>query len=112
MFRIARNLVIDYHRTRVRTDDPVPLTDLLARNASQDVALAVNQALGALPDVERDVFLMREVSGLSYDEIASVCDLTPEAVRSRLYRTRLELRERLEAPIATHRIGRMRLSDR
>lgn len=112
MFRIARNLVIDYHRNRARAVQPVPLSDLVARNASQDVTLAVNQALGTLPDLDRDVFLMREISGLSYDEIATVCDLTPEAVRARLYRTRLALRERLEAPIATHRGRTMRLSGR
>ena len=71
--------------------------------ATQDVSLAVNEALATLSDVDRDVFLFREVGGLGYEEIASVCDLTVDAVRSRIHRTRLQLRELLAGPIASHR---------
>ena len=63
----------------------------------------MTQALAVLPDVDRDVFLMREVGGLNYDEIAEACDLTPDAVRSPLQRTRLQLREHLARPIAAWR---------
>ena len=38
---------------------------------------------------------MREAGGLSYDEIALACDLTPDAVRSRLHRARQQLRAML-----------------
>jgi len=48
-----------------------------------------------------DVFLMREVAGLGYQEIAAACDLSPDAVRSRIHRTRLQLRQQLATPIAT-----------
>jgi DNA-directed RNA polymerase specialized sigma24 family protein len=43
------------------------------------------------------VFLLKEVGGLSYSEIADACDLTVDAVRSRLHRTRLILRAALGA---------------
>jgi RNA polymerase sigma-70 factor (ECF subfamily) len=112
LFRIARNLVIDYHRRRRRTPLAVSVTAAGERSASQDVVLAVNEALEALSDVDRDVFLMREVAGLAYDEIASACDLTVDAVRSRIHRTRLRLRDDLAAPIATHRTSTMRQSGR
>jgi RNA polymerase sigma-70 factor (ECF subfamily) len=103
LFRVARNLALDHHRHRRRhPESPVP-QDEAARPATQDVELAVNEALDLLPDVDRDVFLMREVAGLGYDEIAQVCDLTPDAVRSRLYRTRMQLREQLARPIAAWR---------
>lgn len=111
LFRIARNLVIDYHRQRRRTPVAVPVT-AAEHPASQDVVLAVNEALAALPDIDRDVFLMREVAGLGYDEIAGACDLTVDAVRSRIHRARLRLREDLAAPIATHRTSTMRQSGR
>lgn len=111
VFRIARNLVIDYHRQRQRTPVAIPITTG-ARSASQDVVLAVNEALAALSDIDRDVFLMREVAGLSYDEIARACDLTVDAVRSRIHRARLRLREDLAAPIATQRTSTMRQSGR
>ena len=103
LFRIARNLVIDYHRRRHRAPLTVTLDHAGQRPASQDVSAAVNQALGTLADLDRDVFLMREVAGLGYDEIANVCDLSPDAVRSRIHRTRLRLRQDLAAPIARHR---------
>jgi RNA polymerase sigma-70 factor (ECF subfamily) len=112
LFAIARNLVIDYHRHRQRTPMTVSLDDSGRRPPSQDVAAAVNEALGALTDLDRDVFLMREVAGLSYDEIARACELTADAVRSRIHRTRLRLRQDLAAPIATHRVSTLTLRDR
>ncbi|HXT29625.1 MAG TPA: RNA polymerase sigma factor [Vicinamibacterales bacterium] len=101
LFRIARNLALDHHRQHHRRPEPATLVADPSRPASQDVNAAVNQALAALPAVDRDVFLLREVAGLGYDEIARACELTPDAVRSRIHRARLQLRERLAAPIAT-----------
>ena len=108
LFRIARNLALDHHRSRRRQPEPAPLTMEPTRSASQDVSAAVNEALASLPPVDRDVFVMREVAGLGYEEIAAACELTPDAVRSRLHRTRLLLREQLAAPIATCRTAAMR----
>jgi RNA polymerase sigma-70 factor (ECF subfamily) len=101
LFRIARNLALDHHRKRLRHPEPTALVDEPTRSSSQDVSLAVNEALASLQAVDRDVFLMREVAGLGYEEIAGACELTPDAVRSRIHRTRLQLRDRLAAPIAT-----------
>lgn len=103
LFRIARNLVLDHHRTRARHPKSSALTDQGTRPAHQDVSTAVNEALAALPALDRDVFLMREVAGLGYEEIAEACELTPDAVRSRIHRTRVQLRDQLAAPIATSR---------
>lgn len=112
LFHIARNLALDHHRKRLRQPEPSALAEEGARLASQDVDLAVNEALAALPDLDRDVFLMREVVGLGYDEIARACGLTPDAVRSRIHRARLRLREQLASPIATRRTIPMRHSGR
>jgi RNA polymerase sigma-70 factor (ECF subfamily) len=101
IFRIARNLVLDHHRHGRRHPAPAELTGEPSRAPSQDVNLAVNEALESLPALDRDVFLMREVAGLGYDEIAAACDLTADAVRSRIHRARLQLRQQLSAPIAT-----------
>jgi RNA polymerase sigma-70 factor (ECF subfamily) len=101
IFRIARNLAIDHgrrHEVRRTANTPAPVET--AGPAGQDTALIVNEALAALDPLDRDVFLLREVVGLSYAEVAAACDLTVNAVRSRIHRARLELRERLRAPIA------------
>ena len=79
------------------------MDDEATRPPHQDVSTAVNEALAALPALDRDVFLMREVAGLGYEEIAEACELTPDAVRSRIHRTRVQLRDQLAAPIATSR---------
>jgi RNA polymerase sigma-70 factor, ECF subfamily len=112
LFSIARNLALDHRRKRVRQPSPVALVDEDARPPTQDVDFAVNQALARLDDLDRDVFLMREVVGLGYQEIAAACGLTPDAVRSRIYRARLELRGQLAAPIAARRTIPMRHSGR
>jgi RNA polymerase sigma-70 factor (ECF subfamily) len=103
IFRIARNLVIDHHRRQARTPNVAPESAARPRPATQDVGVAVNEALARLPVLDRDVFLLREVGGLGYAEIAATCDLTPDAVRNRIHRARLQLRETLATPIATHR---------
>ena len=112
LFQIARNLALDHHRTGQRRPPIEPLTDMAVRPASQETSVEVNAALASLADVDRDVFLMREVAGLVYDEIASACGLTPDAVRSRIHRARLELRERLSGQIAARRMTPMRRSGR
>jgi RNA polymerase sigma-70 factor (ECF subfamily) len=112
LFHIARNLALDHHRARVRRPEPLALADEGTRSPSQDVDLAVNEALAALPELDRDVFLMREVAGLGYEEIGKACGLTLDAVRSRIHRARLQLRHALAAPIATRRTIPMRLSGR
>jgi RNA polymerase sigma-70 factor (ECF subfamily) len=103
LFRIARNLVLDHYPNRARRPEPFELLDVAVRPASQDVSAAVNAALAALPTIDRDVFLMREVAGLGYEEIGEACELTPDAVRSRIHRTRMQLRDQLAAPIAISR---------
>jgi RNA polymerase sigma-70 factor, ECF subfamily len=112
LFRIARNLALDHYRKHGRQPTPASLMHEESRPPSQEVDAAVKEALDALPDLDRDVFLMREMAGLGYDEIGRVCDLTPDAVRSRIHRTRLQLRSRLATPIATRRTIPMRQSGR
>jgi RNA polymerase sigma-70 factor, ECF subfamily len=109
IFRIARNLAIDHQRRQsIRHDEAAPPRAEDAVQAQQDTSLAVNGALAALDPLDRDVFLMREVAGLSYAEIAAACDLTVAAVRSRLHRARLDLRDRLQAPIGNARQAPLR----
>ena len=113
LFRIARNLALDHHRRHERlTTGHADLEVVVAppRDASQETRVALNQALATLDRLDRDLFLMREVAGLTYDEIARACDLTHDAVRSRLHRTRLRLRELLSSSITDLRAHPMRIA--
>ena len=108
LFRIARNVVLDHHRQQSRRPEvALEVTDRATR-ASQETTSALNQALSMLTELDRDVFLMREMSGLSYDEIANACELTPDAVRNRIHRARLQLRDALATTLRPLRTSRIR----
>jgi RNA polymerase sigma-70 factor (ECF subfamily) len=112
LFQIARNLALDHRRSRHRRPHAEALTDHAFRHASQETSAQVNQALAALSDLDRDVFLMRVVAGLGYDDIAHACGLTPDAVRNRIHRARLQLRLQLSGQIAARRAAPMRRTGR
>jgi RNA polymerase sigma-70 factor (ECF subfamily) len=95
IFRIARNLALNHRRDAGRRPATTELADVSHR-PPQETSLAMRQALDQLAPLDRDVFLLREVSGLSYGEIADSCDLTLDAVRSRLHRARQQLRAALQ----------------
>ena len=52
-------------------------------------------ALRELPPTLRTVFVLRDIEGLSTDQTAEVLNLSQTAVKARLWRVRLQLRERL-----------------
>ena len=55
----------------------------------------LSQALEELPPILRIVFVLRDVEGLSIKETTAILDLQPSAVKARLLRARLQLREKL-----------------
>ena len=55
----------------------------------------LSDALNELPDLERTIVWLKDVEGLSHAEIAAATESTVLAVRSRLHRARLRLRELL-----------------
>ncbi len=57
---------------------------------------AVQQAILELDGAQRQVVLLRDMEGFSYEEIADLLDLPLGTVRSRLHRAREELKRRLE----------------
>jgi len=86
LWKIARNLLIDFRRKRKpdvsldasEDEDDVPLVDQLTASEIgpakavelEDITKRVMRAVLTLPDVQRDVFLMRVQGDLSFSEIA------------------------------------------
>jgi len=109
LFRIARNLALNHLRDHRRQPATVEIEDR-SGPATQELSTALRQALAALPEIDRDIFLLRELAGLPYDEIGSTCGVTTDAVRSRLHRARQQLRQALGPTLDVHRQRGVRLA--
>ncbi len=104
LFRIAGHNAIDRLRAHrehadVTEEDPAA-SDLHspARSAEAgSLTAALAQALEALPPEQQRAWVLREMGGLHYDEIAAELALPASTVRGLLVRARRTLAERLEA---------------
>ena len=77
-----------------------PVTDW-SRDAEEkaldaELGQAIQQAADRLPEGYREVFLLKDVDGLSYEQIAEVTGDSIPAIKSRLHRARLALREAID----------------
>lgn len=83
------------------TSDETPETVL----AAQEIANAVNAAMQDLPEELRQAITLREIEGLSYDEIASAMQCPIGTVRSRIFRAREAISARIR-PLLEHQSGK------
>ena len=86
-------------RRAVSLDSDQPGDRRTRRDAPSDVRMDVAAAVGALPSAFRQVVVLREFSGLGYDQIAQLLGLPRGTVESRLFRARRRLRELLRGYI-------------
>lgn len=107
LYRITMNICIDFSRRKSLqlvplTDEEggeLPLPDLRAsvspeaalegRELSRELSAAIQQ----LSEAHREVLLLRDVSGLSYQEVGRMLSLEEGTVKSRLARARKSLRK-------------------
>jgi RNA polymerase sigma-70 factor (ECF subfamily) len=115
MYTIARNLCVDAsrrgkHRKAASLDAPIgedegsTLMDMVSDGAvgadgkaiQRELAIRMKQAIEALPEEQREIFLLREVSDLQFNEIAQVVGVSENTVKSRMRYALEKLREALE----------------
>jgi RNA polymerase sigma-70 factor (ECF subfamily) len=99
--RLCLNRLASPDRRVARGDDaladvPAPLPDAAAAVERAELDAALRQAIAELPEERRIVLVLRDLEGLSYEEIAEALALELNTVRSRLHRARQQLREKLE----------------
>jgi RNA polymerase sigma-70 factor, ECF subfamily len=100
--RLCLNRLASADRRLVRGDDAAlaaAATDeptAAARVERAELDAAVREAIAALPEERRIVVVLRDLEGLSYEEIAEVLELELGTVRSRLHRARMDLKAKLE----------------
>lgn len=66
---------------------------------SKEIAQTVNQAMDELPEDLRTAITLREIEGMSYEDIANAMQCPIGTVRSRIFRAREAIAERLRAVI-------------
>lgn len=108
LYRIVSNLCLDLLRSRQRkptqsltvedddgeigeleiSDEHFSPEKLLDRKLTRE---SVQRGLSALPDDARQILLLRELQGMSYEEIGQALDLEPGTVKSRIFRARKRL---------------------
>jgi RNA polymerase sigma-70 factor (ECF subfamily) len=98
LFRIARNLLTDHARRQATRHEDTHVAAEPIQSAIQPQRVSIKAALGRLDERERHAFLLCEIGGLSYEELSHVLDISVPAVRSLLYRVRLELRANVLPP--------------
>ena len=106
LYRLTSNACIDYLRREKRRRGSLSLDDEEWELASQlpdpaptpqkaleqrELRQALEAGLAQLSDEHRQVLILRELNGLSYEEIAQVLSLSPGTVKSRIARARLSL---------------------
>jgi RNA polymerase sigma-70 factor, ECF subfamily len=73
--------------------------------ASKEIAQAVNAAMDALPKELGQAIAMREIEGMSYEEIATALDCPIGTVRSRIFRAREAISARIK-PMLERQTGK------
>ncbi len=109
LYRIAANIAIDFRRRErrhptMRGDEaeielqrlPSKLGDTFKETQRGEMAERIRRALDQLTPEHRAAILLREVEGLSYDEISDVLQCPRGTVMSRLHYARNHLREILK----------------
>jgi len=105
LYRVAANAAKDHVKKRSRRpavaleeDNVLSATGTspVRHAAAAETRRLVREAIAALPLRYREVLTLRELEGLSYNEIAGVLQISIGTVESRLHRARAKLKRRME----------------
>ncbi len=103
LYRVAINHIRDYLRKSKQRRRDVPLENvpeikMVAENRTREEEKEeerrremVHRALESLPEKHRVILMLRDIQGLSYEEIGRILGLSPGTVDSRLFRARKKL---------------------
>jgi RNA polymerase sigma factor (sigma-70 family) len=124
LYQIARNACLDEARRRSRQDElvfgweefPPPDERIASHSQGADASLSqkeeftnLTQALDGLPESQHDALVLREIGGMSYDEIGRRMRLSRPAVESVLFRARRGLKGEFSEIATGERCKRMQV---
>lgn len=119
LFKILKNAYINEYRKRVKQPTKVDFEDIVAFHDTDDDRVSgysdlreeiflhmmgdeVTSAINSLPLDFRTVILLCDIEGFTYEEIAAIIDVPIGTVRSRLFRARNLLKEKLTVYAQQH----------
>jgi RNA polymerase sigma-70 factor (ECF subfamily) len=85
--------LLDDYRTALMRGSDSDAPDIVV--AREQIRKLLEQAVAELPDVFRTAFILREVEGLTTEETAEILNVPIATVKTRLFRSRRHLREKL-----------------
>jgi RNA polymerase sigma-70 factor (ECF subfamily) len=108
LYRILVNLSLDqlksaHHRSAQRTHDLDQVDDFAGDHSAdrpldqQELQEAIARATGLLTPKQKSVFILRDLEGLSAEEVCSVLSMTADHVKSNLYHARKAVYEKIKA---------------
>lgn len=95
LFTTAYHTMID----RIRRDkkqapmDDAHISSLGMESGYSDLKEILNEAIGKLPEIQRNVVLLRDYEGYSYKEIGDIVNITESQVKVYIYRARVFLKK-------------------
>lgn len=96
LYGIAFHLLSSERRKQNRAMESSTGRDAPSHEPPPDTALWLQQALGKLEETEREILMLREYEQLTYSEISTLLRIPVNTVRSRLYRSRMALKNLLQ----------------
>jgi len=109
LYRITMNLCIDLRRRSIKNqgveyiegqrepkEDNSPMDSPSENLSRKELMDRLMNTIEQLPYYHRQVILMREIGGMSYDEIAKATKVSKGTVMSRLFHARRKVREKME----------------
>ena len=103
LFQVAKNRVVDEFRSEERRPRSLVTIDDAPRLEVVDAPIELSEAIGVLwraveelsPDLKQ-ALLLRDIAGLSYNEIANTLDVTMATVKWRIFKAREGVQQALE----------------
>jgi RNA polymerase sigma-70 factor (ECF subfamily) len=103
IYTVARNEIYQHMRNKYKAfisyieseDENRSEADLESELERKEISQMVKDEIDQLSSEHKEVILLKEMSGLSYKEIAQILNITEDLVKSRLFKARKKLSEKL-----------------
>lgn len=105
LYAIARNMILDEFRREKKAPDQVqtPADEFEIADGDSESGDGyeadvndLRQAVSELPEILRDVVVMKTMEGLSYDEINMITGVNTDTLKNRMFRAKKQLAESLK----------------